>query len=164
MSGAITALCISPNNTYLASASTSGVFIWLTQDCKVKYRFGEPQVATVTQIAFSPSSNLLAWTDTKGSLIRRKDPISKDTPSPRKAKKVEQTVHARAGAALFGDNADDIVDDVAGDNDNEPDVVLGDNMDIDDDFVVDDLGGGMLDDGPALDKWNGEGIREMGEA
>ena len=98
-----------------------------------------------------------------GSLTRWKDPIPKDAPSPCEVKKVEQTVHSRARAALFGEDTDDLVGDATGDNEKEPDVVLDDDMDMDDDFVVDDLGGGMLDDEP-VDKWTGEGVREMGEA
>lgn len=97
-----------------------------------------------------------------GSLTRWKDPIPKDAPSPHEVKKVEQTVHSRARAALFGEDTDDMADDATGDNEKEPDVVLDDDMDMDDDFVVDDLGGGMLDDGPELDKWKG-GVREMGK-
>jgi len=98
-----------------------------------------------------------------GSLTRWKDPIPKDDPSPYEAKKVEQTVHSRARAALFGEDTDDMVDDVAGDDEKQPDVVLDDDMDMDDDFVVDDLGGGLLDDGPELGGWKGEGVREMGK-
>lgn len=97
-----------------------------------------------------------------GSLTRWKDPIPKDAPNPYEVKKVEQTVHSRARAALFGEDTDGMVDDVGGGEEKEPDVVLDDDMDMDDDFVVDDLGGGLLDDKPELDNWKGEGIREMG--
>ena len=98
-----------------------------------------------------------------GSLTRWKDPIPKDAPNPYEVKKVEQTVHSRARAALFGEDTDDMVDDAAGDSEKQPDVVLDDDMDMDDDFVVDDLGGGLLDDEPGLDKWNSDGVREMGK-
>jgi len=98
-----------------------------------------------------------------GSLTRWRDPIPKDAPSSYEVKKVEQTVHSRARAALFGEDADDMVDDAAGDDEKQPDIVLDDDMDMDDEFVVDDLGGGLLDDGPDLDKWKGEGVREMGK-
>ena len=99
-----------------------------------------------------------------GSLTRWKDPIPKDAPSPYEVKKVEQSVHSKARALLFGEATDDIVDDTAGDNEKKPDVDLDDDMLMDDDFVIDDLGGGMLDDEPEADKWKGEGIREMGKA
>ena len=99
-----------------------------------------------------------------GSLTRWKDPIPKDAPSPHEAKKVEQTSRSRVRAMLLGEATDDMVDDVAGENEKEPDVDLDDDMLMDDDFVVDDLGGGMLDDEPELDKWKGEGVREMGKA
>jgi hypothetical protein len=69
-----------------------------------------------------------------GSLTRWRDPIPKDAPSPYEVKKVEQTVHSRARAALFGEDLDDMVDDTAGDNEKEPDVILDDNMDMDDDL------------------------------
>ena len=36
-------------------------------------------------------------------------------------------------------------------------------MDLDDEFVIDDLGGGMLDDEPELGGWK-SGVREMGKA
>jgi len=99
-----------------------------------------------------------------GSLTRWKDPIPKDAPSPYEMKKVEQTVHSKARAALFGEDVDDVVDDATGENEKEPDVVLDDDdMVMDDDFVVDDLGGGLLDDEPELDKWSGGGVREMGK-
>jgi len=98
-----------------------------------------------------------------GSLIRWKDPIPKDAPSPHEVKKVEQTVHSRARAALFGEDMDDMVDDAADHNTKQPGVVLDDDAAMDDDFVVDDLGGGLLDDEPELDKWKGEGVREMGK-
>jgi len=97
-----------------------------------------------------------------GSLTRWRDPIPKDAPSPCEVKKVEQTVHSRARAVMFGEDTDDVVDDTADDNERKPDVVLDDDMDMDDEFVVDDLGGGLLDDEPELDKW--KGVREMGKA
>ena len=97
-----------------------------------------------------------------GSLTRWRDPIPQDAPSPHEVKKVEPTVHSRARAMLFGE--DNVVDDTAGDNEKVSgvDLDLDDDMQLDDDFVIDDLGGGMLDE-PELDKWKGEGIREMGE-
>ena len=98
-----------------------------------------------------------------GSLTRWKDPIPKDAPSPHEVKKVEETVHSRARAALLRGVTDDMADDGAGENEKEPDVLLDDDMLMDDDFVVDDLGGGMLDDDPEMDKWKGDGIREMGK-
>ena len=98
-----------------------------------------------------------------GSLTRWKDPIPKDAPNPHEVKKVEQTAHSRARAVLFGEDTDDMVDDAAGDDEKQPDVVLDDDMDMDDDFVVDDLGGGLLDNEPELDRWKGEGVREMGK-
>ena len=98
-----------------------------------------------------------------GSLTRWRDPIPKDAPSPYEVKKVEQTIHSRARAVLLGEDTDDMVDDPAGANEQEPDVVLDDDMDLDDEFVVDDLGGGMLDDEPELDRWK-SGVREMGKA
>ena len=98
-----------------------------------------------------------------GSLTRWRDPIPKDAPSPYEVKKAEQTIHSRARAALLGEDTDDMVDDAAGVDDNEPDVVLDDDMDLDDEFVVDDLGGGMLDDEPDLGGWK-SGVREMGKA
>jgi len=98
-----------------------------------------------------------------GSLTRWREPIPKDAPSPYEVKKAEQTIHSRARAALRGEDTDDMVDDAAGANENEPDVVLDDDMDLDDEFVVDDLGGGMLDDEPKLGGWK-SGVREMGKA
>lgn len=86
-----------------------------------------------------------------------------DAPSPYEVKKVEQTVRSRARAVLFGEATDGMAEDAGGINGKEPDVDLDDDMRMDDDFVIDDLGGGMLDE-PELEKWGGDGIREMGKA
>ena len=98
-----------------------------------------------------------------GSLTRWRDPIPKDAPSPYEVKKVEQTVNSRAKAMLFGEDVEDMVGDATGGDEDQPDVVLDDDMDMDDDFVVDDLGGALLDDKPELDRYDGEGVREMGK-
>ena len=84
-------------------------------------------------------------------LTRWKDPVLKDAPSPHEMKKLEQTAHSRARAALLGEATDDMVDDDVGDGEKATGVLLDDDMFMNDDFVVDDLGGGMLDDDPELD-------------
>ncbi|KAJ7725842.1 hypothetical protein DFH07DRAFT_1002167 [Mycena maculata] len=73
--GALTALALSPNGAYLASASQSGVFIWSTQTRKIIAQNSSGTEAIITQLAFCPTENLLAWTSADGAFIRWPKPI-----------------------------------------------------------------------------------------
>ncbi|KAJ3551325.1 hypothetical protein NM688_g4769 [Phlebia brevispora] len=170
-SGAITAMALSTNGVYLATASKSGLCIWSTQNRRMLYKFQGALSAPITQMAWSPSLSLLAWTDTDGVLTRWGDPLPPDAISP--IKPIASTVAAplpaptrRKGTpTLFDLDADeelgasasrDIEMDLGGEG-------AGDDVDLDndiDDWVVDDLGGGMRDDDEK--KWAArEGVKEM---
>ncbi|THH30799.1 hypothetical protein EUX98_g3387 [Antrodiella citrinella] len=156
-SGAVTAIALSRNGLYLASASKSGIFIWSTQNRRMLYRYQGAITVMITQLAFSPSQNMLAWTDMDGVLTRWPNPIPANAPDPVKSTNASATttVPVRRGATptLFDTNAD-----AKGGND---DVDLDDDMGVDldnDDWILDDLGDGMVDDEKA---WTGKGVREM---
>ena len=119
--------------------------------------------------------NLLAWTDTDGVLTRWADAIPPDAVSPTKpvtaaAATTLPAAHKRqATPTLFDELADEDLDratqrDADIDMDVFGDDLAADDVDLDagiDDWVVDDLGGGLEDD--ADKKWSGrDGVREMG--
>jgi len=125
--------------------------------------------STITQLAFSPRENLLAWTDTEGIFSRWPRPIPDTFPDPIKTSIVTNAAapvqgRPKTGLNLFGDDTvPDGTDGIglgigAGDVDLDagPDAVrLGD---MDDDWIIDDIGGG------ATDEIVGKGgyVKEMG--
>ncbi|KDQ16190.1 hypothetical protein BOTBODRAFT_173106 [Botryobasidium botryosum FD-172 SS1] len=79
----ITALAFSQNGHYLASGGADGqVIIWESGTRKALFRQKAECPGTIISIAFSPVSNLLAWTDTEGNLSRWPDPIPSTYPHP----------------------------------------------------------------------------------
>ncbi|CAL1707133.1 unnamed protein product [Somion occarium] len=169
-SGATTALALSHNGIYLASASTSGISIWSTQTRRLLFRYQGSVTAPVTKIAFSPTQNLLAWIDTDGVLTRWPDPIPSSSPDPVKLISVGAAVGIpkKRGTTpnLFGDDVEEKDDaskakDLNLDEEDEYDATMGD-LD-DDNWILDDIGGGLQDDdGDA--KWAAkEGIKEMAQ-
>ncbi|OCH95073.1 hypothetical protein OBBRIDRAFT_641181 [Obba rivulosa] len=159
-SGAITALALSRNGVYLASACRSGVFIWSTQTRRMLFRFQNALTAPVHQMAFSPSQNLLAWTDGDGVFNRWPEPIPATSPDPVKLSVGSATTtiasKRKATPTLFDDPEPEktAVDDV--DLDEDADVEL-DN----DNWILDDLGGVDEDDSETK-KWGAkDGVREM---
>ncbi|KAH9831247.1 uncharacterized protein C8Q71DRAFT_861980 [Rhodofomes roseus] len=161
VSGTITALALSPNGVYIASATKSGVFIWSTQTRRLLYRFQDISSPPI-QLAFSPSQNLLAWTDLEGAYTRWQDPIPATAPHPIKPSTASSSAGVQKKRArtptLFDTEADKEFarKDAGGDVDLDED--LGADLD-NDDWILDDLGGGMDDD--AEDKRTKEGIKEM---
>ncbi|KAH9956929.1 WD40 repeat-like protein [Russula dissimulans] len=103
--GTIYALALSPNGVYMASSTNKDVHIWSTQTRRLLFTFPNATTEFVTQIAFSPTKNLLAWTDFAGSLYRWSDPIPSSSPSP-----VNDDVDL--GDANDFENEDWILDDV----------------------------------------------------
>lgn len=76
--GTITALALSTNGAYLASASRGMVYVWSTTTRQVIVKHASTPGLTVTQLAFSPTANLLAWTDDGGAFSRWLQPIPLD--------------------------------------------------------------------------------------
>ena len=145
--GAVTALALSPNGVYLLSSSKSTVFVWSTATRRVVTSHAGTQGATITQIAFSPQRNLIAWTDSEGGLTRWLDPISSSYPDPIKTvvgtkSSAPTTIKRKPEDDLFGDDANSTL---------EADVDLGmeedeETFDIDNDWMVDDMNGALNDD------------------
>ncbi|EMD37802.1 hypothetical protein CERSUDRAFT_114458 [Gelatoporia subvermispora B] len=162
-SGAVTALALSKNGVYLASACQSGIFIWSTQTRRMLFRFQNALTAPVLQMAFSPSQNLLAWTDADGVFHRWPEPIPATSPDPVKL------APGSATTTLVGKRktTPTLFDDPEG----EKTAVAVDDVDLDedvaaeldnDDWILDDLGGGMADDDSEAKRWGAkDGVREM---
>jgi chromosome transmission fidelity protein 4 len=132
--------------------------------------------STITQLAFSPRENLLAWTDTEGIFSRWLNPVPSTFPDPVKssiATSAAAPVQAKlqTGLNLF---ADDFLSgrgdtssgaglggvDLDADLDGDTGLKLGD---MDDDWIIDDIGGGAVDD--AVDgggRERGGYVKEMG--
>ena len=119
-------------------------------------------LSTVSHIAFSPSQNLLAWTDAEGTLTRWPNPIPNTSPDP---------VKATASASNVGVPAKKKRDPFSFDEEDDPPTTKGKNLlgvdendpyDLgDDDWMIDDLG--ILDDVEKdKDKAEGGFAREMG--
>lgn len=123
------------------------------------FRFQGAVTVPITQLAFSPFQNLLAWTDTDGALTRWHDVIPKSSPDPVKMSSAATSAAVpgvRKGTpTLFDQEADAKMDDRNVDLDED----IGVDFD-NDDWILDDLGDGMVDDEK---KWAAkEGVREMG--
>ncbi|KAJ7497276.1 hypothetical protein FB451DRAFT_1018101 [Mycena latifolia] len=73
--GPITALALSANGAYLASASQAMIHVWSTTTRQIIAKHSSTPGVVVTQLAFSPTENLLAWTATDGAFSRWPQPI-----------------------------------------------------------------------------------------
>ncbi|KAL0956736.1 hypothetical protein HGRIS_002856 [Hohenbuehelia grisea] len=166
ITGAVTALAVSINGVYLASAVKNMVYVWSTQTRRVLAKHKGTDGAVITQIAFSPTENLIAWTDSEGVFNRWMNAVPPHLPDPVKpsvATKAPTTVPVRRAATptLFGN--DDIVDSTLNGG-LAPDVDMDapGPGDIDDDWLIDDTGGAMYDDadsGPS--KTSDKYVKEM---
>ncbi|KII92369.1 hypothetical protein PLICRDRAFT_102810 [Plicaturopsis crispa FD-325 SS-3] len=148
--GAPTALALSANGVYLASASNSAVAIWSTQTRRLLFRHDASPGATIVQLAWSPTQNLLAWTDTEGVFTRWTDPIPSSSPDPVKTSAAGAAtgvqIKRKAELDLFGEIDQEPP---AGDANEDVDI----EFDLDnDDWIIDDVGGGMKD------RKNGDGL------
>ncbi|KAH0827974.1 hypothetical protein J3R83DRAFT_3613 [Lanmaoa asiatica] len=139
--GATTALALSLNGVYLASACKEGILIWGTQTKHVLWRHTGSPDALITQVAFSPSQNLLAWADTGGILTWWRDPIPAGSPDPMKVTAAGGVqgflVKRQSTPTLWGE------DPVNGYRDDVPGTV----NDYGDDWIIDDIGIGMEEHG-----------------
>lgn len=115
-------------------------------------------------MAFSPSKNLLAWTDTSGNLTRWPDPIPSSAPDPVKqsagTNSVTVPVKRKGTPTLFDDDNVAVArPEKAGDVDLDEDL----GIDLDnDDWILDDLDGALNDDGEAKRLAAEGGVKEMG--
>ncbi|KAF9462340.1 hypothetical protein BDZ94DRAFT_1322712 [Collybia nuda] len=159
VSGAITALALSPNGTYLASASRSKVHVWATNSRRVVASHAGTPGSTITQLAFSPKDNLIAWTDTNGVFSRWQNAISDSFPDPVKpAASATASATANTGPSLFIDDSTDVATGL-GDNLDEVDLDTA-FPEVDDDWIIDDVGGGLHDE-PETSKSRDGFVKEM---
>ncbi|KAF9237545.1 hypothetical protein BU15DRAFT_75916 [Melanogaster broomeanus] len=156
--GATTALALSLNGVYLASACKEEILVWSTQTKHVLWRHTGSPNALTTQISFSPSQNLLAWADTEGILTWWRDPIPAGSPDPLKQSAAGSVqgvpVKRKSSPNLWGE-------DPAG---ADRGAGAEGGSDYGDDWIIDDIGAGMEDaqeDGPR-GKRSGDGfVKEM---
>ncbi|KAF8843017.1 WD40 repeat-like protein [Paxillus ammoniavirescens] len=138
--GVTTALALSLNGVYLASACKEEILVWSTQTKRVLWRHASSPNALTTQIAFSPSQNLLAWADTEGILTWWRDPIPTGSPDPVKKSAAGSMqgvpLMRKSTPTLWGEDTAD-----AGRG-----AGAEDGNDYGDDWIIDDLGVGMEDD------------------
>jgi hypothetical protein len=132
------------------------IFFWFSQS-------GNPG-STITNVAFSPRENLIAWTDTDGVFTRWPKPISDTFPDPVKAAistNGSATIPTKlsTGLDLFGKDAQEFE---KGEKDDTADVDLDDDMlDVDDGWIVDDMDGALHAE-PTVGRRDGF-VKEMGE-
>ena len=121
--------------------------------------------AVVTSLVWCPKRNHLAWTDTNGEFFQWRNPISDIHPDPVKKLGVNNSltssIQPKTGLDLFGEEPTNTHELAGIATEDIPDV----DVDVDDDYdnwIVDDLGGGMQDE-PAVGKRPSDGyIKEMG--
>ncbi|KAJ3999683.1 hypothetical protein F5050DRAFT_876325 [Lentinula boryana] len=152
--GTTTALAVSPNGAYLATACQSTVFIWTTDKRQVISKQSVNPGTVITQIAFSPKEHLIAWTDASGNFVRWREPIPLNLPNSVKRLSGATTSSSKSksdapqGVDLFGESNGLSLDDVEGFED-LADPTPGEggvDFDIDDaDFVIDDVGNYLED-------------------
>ncbi|KAI0320775.1 WD40 repeat-like protein [Amylostereum chailletii] len=138
--GSITALAMSPNGVYLASACNKEVHVWSTETRRLMFKFPHPLPHPVTQLGFSPTENTLAITDYNGAFHRWMEVIPSASPHPVKPTTTSLTrvVHRKPSLSLFDDDENDILGQVDNAMDNEVDL---DNLDEPDpiDWITDDV-------------------------
>jgi chromosome transmission fidelity protein 4 len=117
--------------------------------------------ATITKVEFSPSENLIAWTDTDGVFTRWPKPISDNYPDPVKVNRATAApatipVKPPKDLDLFGlDDLQDSALDLLNDNDSDADMPP-------DDWIIDDTDGAL--NAPDIDSSTKNGlVKEMGE-
>jgi chromosome transmission fidelity protein 4 len=115
---------------------------------------GQPG-AIITQLAFCPTQNVLSWTDDQGLFSRWQQPIPDTLPSPVKVTLTgASTISVKKRSAelsLFGEDADPAgLQDIA-------------MEDLDDDWIIDDIGGQMGEDGAESKSKEKAIVKEMGK-
>lgn len=176
-------MSFSSNGLYLASAGKDGqVIIWDTASEKTVARCGSCahfqgfilltenlhsyKVSTsIVDIAWSPISNLLAWTDMEGALVRWTNPIPSNLPSPcsptgrstgvSKTKPPKDKAPHKELMALLAEDGD------GSDKEEGEDLALTKDADEEEeDWVEDDMGGDYVKE--EKEHFHEGGAREMG--
>ncbi|KAG8956545.1 hypothetical protein FRC04_000023 [Tulasnella sp. 424] len=155
----IVALSFSSNGLYLASVGKDGqVIVWDTASEKDVARY---KVSTsIVDIAWSPISNLLAWTDREGALVRWTNPVPSNLPSPcspvgrasgtSKSKQPKDKAAHKELMALLGDEADEEGEDLE---------LTKDADEAEEDWVEDDMAGEYVKE--EKEHFHEGGAREM---
>ncbi|KAJ7577048.1 hypothetical protein C8J56DRAFT_378653 [Mycena floridula] len=145
VSGAITALAISPNGLYIASAARSQISTWSDKHNLINKQLGKPGYV-INQIEFSPKDNLIAWTDESGSFGRWHDAIPSELPDPMKRTLASSKSAQIDPLDIFND---DILDETRPadefDQDDDDDAIPIDD-ELPEDFIDDDTGKGLQED------------------
>ena len=151
---------VDPNTeaTFHVSLSSVSHVLRLTS----AFRFPSATTEFITQLSFSPTRNILAWTDFAGSLYRWSDPIPSSSPSPvasTSTSAVTRPVRRGPTPTLFDDEA---VGHTSKQQANE-DVGVGGADDFEnEDWILDDVGDGMQDDVGAHGDDGHDFVKEMG--
>lgn len=115
----------------------------------------------VTALSWCPTKNHLAWTDGSGEFFQWQKPISDGQPDPVKVINSSTTAKPRADLDLFGEEPLDTgTSALALDQNIDAEVEAEDDYD---NWIVDDLGGGMQDEPTAGPKASDGYVKEMGE-
>lgn len=125
-------------------------YLLLTLPFAITRHPGSPG-ATITQLAFSPTQNTLAWTDNEGIFFRWPQPIPDTLPDPVKVSSTGSTTisinRKPEDTFLFGDNNNDDF-----------------GMDgMDDDWIIDDTGGQPMDNELEGKSRKSDFVKEMGK-
>ncbi|KAA1471682.1 WD40 repeat-like protein [Dentipellis sp. KUC8613] len=162
VNGMTTALSLSANGNYLATSSHNEVYVWSTQTRRLLFKFPEPTTAIVTQMAFSPTANYLAWVQWDGRFLRWSDPIPASSPDPVKTGSTSTNTRMirRSGTPTLFDDDDAVTKPGAKDKSAEDDAAELYPFD-NDDWIIDDVGGAMQDE-PEAERPIGNGfVKEM---
>jgi len=129
------------------------------------YRHSVNSKATITRLAFSPRDNLIAWMDTEGVFSRWDKAVPNNFPDPVKTSVVANSSatvpsHQNTGPNLFVDG-----DTTSAQEPEKEDVDLDAGFgDVDEDWIIDDLGGGLKDAPATTSGMAKDGfVKEMGE-
>ncbi|KAJ7218083.1 hypothetical protein GGX14DRAFT_495522 [Mycena pura] len=151
--GPVTGLAVSPNGAYLASASQGMVHVWSIETKKVIAsrpsidNKSNKNTPIVTQLAFSPSENLIAWTTNDGTFSRWLKPISLTHPDPVEPlpglKPSNQDVADVKPVSIIGDDDDDMF----GTNIDGIEVIPDNISEASQDWIDEDQDKGDLDTG-----------------
>lgn len=150
-----------PKRGGLLQGKLTRVYVPQRRYIVISSHIGSPG-STVTQIAFSPRQNLIAWTDSEGVFTRWPKPIPDTLPDPIKQSIVTNSsattqVKPKASINLFGDGGDDLLGALG----NDPFEVDLDEAMLDDNWIVDDMDG-ALNDEPEVTKTSNGFVKEMG--